>query len=61
MVGSIKEVVESSKAAGLRNKLRIVIGGACTSKDLCKEMGADAYGETAIDALRIFNGFTAST
>lgn len=57
MVGSIKEVVDSSKAAGLRDKHRIVIGGACTSKDLCKEMGADAYGETAIDALRIFNGY----
>ena len=59
MVGSIKEVVDSSKAAGLRDKHRIVIGGACTSKDLCKEMGADAYGETAIDALRIFNGYAA--
>jgi methylmalonyl-CoA mutase cobalamin-binding domain/chain len=57
MVGSIKEVVDSSKAAGLRDKVRIVIGGACTSKDLCKEMGADAYGETAIDALRIFNEY----
>jgi methylmalonyl-CoA mutase cobalamin-binding domain/chain len=59
MVGSIREVVESSRAAGLRNDMKIVIGGACTSQELCREMGADAYGETAIDALRIFNTFSA--
>jgi methylmalonyl-CoA mutase cobalamin-binding domain/chain len=59
MVDSIREVVDSSKAAGLRDRIRIVIGGACTSDDLCREMGADAYGETAIDALRIFNGYAA--
>ncbi|HOS98095.1 MAG TPA: cobalamin-dependent protein, partial [Deltaproteobacteria bacterium] len=58
MVHSIREVVEASRAAGLREQVRIVIGGACTSQALCAEMGADAYGETAIDALRIFNGFS---
>ena len=41
--------------------IKIVIGGACTSEDLCREMGADDYGETAIDALRIFNKYVAST
>lgn len=59
MVGSIREVVDASRAAGLRDAMRIVIGGACTSEDLCAEMGTDAYGETAIDALRIFNGYAA--
>jgi methylmalonyl-CoA mutase cobalamin-binding domain/chain len=61
MVDSIRDVVDSSRAAGLREKIRIVIGGACTSQDLCAEMGADAYGETAIDALRIFNGYASDT
>ena len=61
MVGSIRDVVESSRTAGLRDKVKIVIGGACTSEDLCREMGADDYGETAIDALRIFNKYVAST
>ena len=61
MVGSIRDVVESSRTAGLRDKVKIVIGGACTSEDLCREMGADNYGETAIDALRIFNKYVAST
>lgn len=60
MVGSIRDVVESSRTAGLRDRVKIVIGGACTSRDLCHEMGADDYGETAIDALRIFNKYVAS-
>jgi methylmalonyl-CoA mutase cobalamin-binding domain/chain len=58
MVGSIKDVVDAVSAAGLKDKVKIVIGGACTTDDLRKEMGADAYGETAIDALRIFNTLT---
>ena len=61
MVDSIRDVVESSRTAGLRDRVKIVIGGACTSEDLCREMGADDYGETAIDALRIFNKYVAST
>ena len=60
MVDSIRDVVESSRTAGLRDKVKIVIGGACTSENLCREMGADDYGETAIDALRIFNKYVAS-
>jgi methanogenic corrinoid protein MtbC1 len=59
MVESILEVVSAAGAAGLRDRVKIVIGGACTSMELCKEMGADAYGETAIDALRIFNDYAA--
>lgn len=55
MVGSIRNVVDAAAAAGLKESLQIVIGGACTSEELKKEMGADAYGETAIDALKIFN------
>jgi 5-methyltetrahydrofolate--homocysteine methyltransferase len=58
MVGSIRDVAEMSAKAGLRDAMKIVIGGACTSEALCREMGADAYGETAIDALRIFTSYS---
>lgn len=61
MVGGIKEVVDAAAASGIRDRVKIVIGGACTSQQLCTEMGADAYGETAIDALRIFNAYAAAT
>ncbi len=60
MVGSIKDVVDSVKEAGLKDKVKIVIGGACTSEQLKEEMGADAYGETAVQAVRIFDKFSAA-
>ena len=58
MVGSIRNVVDAATAAGLKDSMQIVIGGACTSEELKREMGADAYGETAIDALKIFNALS---
>jgi len=58
MVGSIRNVVDCAADAGLKDSLHIVIGGACTSEELRKEMGAHAYGETAIDALKIFNALS---
>jgi 5-methyltetrahydrofolate--homocysteine methyltransferase len=60
MVGSIKDVIDSIKEAGLRDKVKIVIGGACTSEQLKDEMGADAYGETAVHAVKIFDKFSAA-
>jgi methylmalonyl-CoA mutase cobalamin-binding domain/chain len=60
MVGSIKDVVDSVKEAGLKDRVKVVIGGACTSEQLKDEMGADAYGETAVRAVKIFDRFTAS-
>jgi len=44
--------------AGLKDSVKIVIGGACTSEKLKEEMGADAYGESAIDAVKIFDKFS---
>ena len=52
MVGNISKVVLGLKSAGLNAK--VAIGGACTSEHLKKEMGADAYGENAVQAVRIF-------
>lgn len=60
MVGSIKEVVDTMTEAGLKDKVKIAIGGACTSEQLKEEMGADAYGETAIQAIKIFDELQAS-
>jgi len=61
MVGSIKEVVDAVEEAGLKDGVKVVIGGACTSEKLKDEMGADAYGETAVQAVKIFSEFSAIT
>ena len=54
MVGAIKDLVDALAEAGLRDKIRLAIGGACCSQQLADEMRVDAYGEDAIKAVRIF-------
>lgn len=60
MVGSIKDTVDAITEAGLREKVKIAIGGACTSEQLADEMGADAYGATAVQAVKIFENMLAA-
>lgn len=60
MVQSIGDVVAALESAGMRNQVKIAIGGACTTQELCDRMGADAVGRDAVEAVRIFEGFCAS-
>jgi len=60
MIGSIRDTVDALSRAGLRDKVKIAIGGACTSEKLAHEMGVDAYGADAVQAVRIFNELLAS-
>ncbi|MBC2715420.1 MAG: cobalamin-binding protein [Desulfobacteraceae bacterium] len=60
MIGGIKEVVDSVVEAGLKDHVKVVIGGACTSEQLKEEMGADGYGETAVQAVKIFDKLSAT-
>jgi methylmalonyl-CoA mutase cobalamin-binding domain/chain len=57
MVGSIGEVVEALQDAGLRDRVKIAIGGACTTEALASKMGVDALGRSAVEAVRIFESF----
>jgi len=57
MVGSIKDLVDGLREAGLRDKVKIAIGGACCSQNLADEMGVDAFGEDAVKAAKIFENF----
>jgi methanogenic corrinoid protein MtbC1 len=45
---SMKETVEAVKQAGLRNKVKIMIGGGQMSDEIRKYTGADAYGKDAM-------------
>jgi len=53
-VGSMKEVTDALIEAGLRDKVKIAIGGASTSEKLAKDLGFDAYGDSAAKAVDIF-------
>jgi 5-methyltetrahydrofolate--homocysteine methyltransferase len=45
---SMKETVEAIKTAGLRDKVKIMIGGGQINDDIRKYTGADAYGKDAM-------------
>ena len=47
----MKEVVEAKNAAGLSAK--VIIGGAVTTEDYAKEIGADGYAKDAQDAVKV--------
>ena len=45
---AMKETVEAIKTAGLRDKVKIMIGGGQVSEQVRKHTGADAYGKDAM-------------
>jgi corrinoid protein of di/trimethylamine methyltransferase len=50
---SQRNVIEALKEAGLRERVKVMIGGAPSSPAWAVEIGADAYGENATEAVRI--------
>lgn len=50
---AMRETIQSLEKAGLRDCVKIMIGGAPTSERLRDEIGADFYGRDAIEAVAI--------
>ncbi|MCX5642862.1 MAG: corrinoid protein [Candidatus Omnitrophica bacterium] len=46
----MKGVIEALKTAGVRDKVKVMIGGAPITQSYADEIGADAYGEDAATA-----------
>ncbi|MBQ8344940.1 MAG: cobalamin-dependent protein, partial [Clostridia bacterium] len=49
-MGVIEEVVKGSIAAGIRDKVKIMIGGAPINEEFCQQVGADIYTSDAASA-----------
>jgi len=47
-----KEVIEELKKAGIRNKVKVIVGGAPVTEQWAKQIGADAYAENATQAVQ---------
>jgi methanogenic corrinoid protein MtbC1 len=45
---SMKQTIEAIKSAGLRDKVKVMIGGGQMSEEVRKYTGADAYGKDAM-------------
>ncbi len=46
-----RTVIEELKKAGLRDKVKVIIGGAPVSQPWADRIGADAYAENAVDGV----------
>ena len=46
-------VVKAAEAAGIRDQVKIMIGGAPVNEEFCREIGADGYSDTAVDAVKL--------
>jgi len=48
----MKNVIEELKRAGLRNRVKVLVGGRPITKKFAEEIGADEYASNAIEAVR---------
>jgi len=54
---SMKDTVEAIKKAGLRDKVKIMIGGGQIDDQVRAFAGADAYGKDAMEAVKLAKGW----
>jgi 5-methyltetrahydrofolate--homocysteine methyltransferase len=54
---AMKEVIESLKENGLKEQVKVLIGGAAVSDEYAKDIGADAYCMDGFHAIKVLEGF----
>ena len=47
----MKKIIEKIKEEGIRDQIKIVVGGSSLTQEYANEIGADAYGIDAVDGL----------
>jgi len=47
-----KRLIELLREKGIRHRFKVMVGGAPVSQQWAKDIGADAYGENALEAVR---------
>ena len=59
-MNSMKETIDAFAEAGMRDQVKVLIGGAPITQDYCDEIGADGYGDDAATAVRLSKEFVAA-
>ncbi len=54
---SMKETVESLRQAGIKDKVKVIIGGGPVNEQVMEYAGADAWGADAAQAVKLVDGF----
>ena len=55
---SMKETIQKMNDAGLRDSVKIMIGGGTVDENIVSYVGADAFGESAVSAVNLTKGWT---
>lgn len=50
---SMKNIVDTLTASGLRNSMKIMIGGGAVDSKVCEFVNADGFGSSAVDAVKL--------
>jgi len=53
----MREIIEALKQNGLRDKVKVLIGGAAVSDEYAQEIGADAYCVDGFHAIKVIDAF----
>ena len=49
---AMTDIINALKAAGLRDKIKIMVGGAPVTQSFADQIGADAYAKNAVEAVK---------
>jgi methanogenic corrinoid protein MtbC1 len=58
--GEVGTVVEALRAAGVRNRVKVIIGGAALTEQFAREVAADAFAPDAVTGTDIVKGWSAA-
>jgi 5-methyltetrahydrofolate--homocysteine methyltransferase len=56
---SMRSTIDALKGAGVRDKVKVLVGGAPVTQQFADEIGADGYGESATAAVTLARRLTA--
>ena len=57
---AMKDTVDALNAAGIRDQVKVIIGGAPVTETYANDIGADGYGPDAASAAEIATELTAA-
>ncbi len=57
---AMKTTIEALREAGVRDQIKILVGGAPVTPQFAEQIGADGYGESAVTAVSLARKFVAA-
>jgi len=58
--GEVGKVIEALRAAGVRDRVKVIIGGAAMTAEFAREIAADAFAPDAVTGTDIVKGWSAA-